>query len=49
MSLRRLKLPNDFIQIAEIASETWQYPENPAWNVQPDEEESLVDSMANYQ
>ena len=49
MSIRQLRLPGDLLQIAEIAAETWHYPENPEWNVQPDEEESLADSMDNYQ
>jgi ribosomal protein S18 acetylase RimI-like enzyme len=48
MSLRKLKLPDDLLRIAEIAAETWNYPEHPEWNVQPDEEKSLADSMENY-
>ena len=49
MSIRPIKLPQDLIKIAEIAGETWNYHENPEWNVQPDEEESLADSVKNYQ
>jgi ribosomal protein S18 acetylase RimI-like enzyme len=49
MSIRQLKLPSDLIRIAEIAAETWNYPDHPEWNVQPDEEESLADSIENYQ
>jgi ribosomal protein S18 acetylase RimI-like enzyme len=49
MSIRQLKLPADLIRITEIAAETWNYPHHPEWNVQPDEEESLADSMGNYQ
>jgi len=48
MSIRQLKLPDDLIRITEIAAETWNYPDHPEWNVQPDEEESLADSMENY-
>ncbi len=49
MPLRPYKLPADLTQIAKIAAETWTYPDNPEWNVQPDEEESLEDSIENYQ
>jgi ribosomal protein S18 acetylase RimI-like enzyme len=31
--------------MAEMILETWQYPENPEWGLQPDEQESLTDSM----
>lgn len=48
MLIRKLKLPDDLLRITEIASETWNYPDHPEWNVQPDEEESLADSMENY-
>ena len=48
MSIRTLKLPHDLLRITEIATETWNYPDHPEWNVQPDEEESLADSMKNY-
>lgn len=48
MSIRQLKLPDDLLRITEIAAETWNYPDHPEWNVQPDEEESLADSMENY-
>lgn len=48
MSIRQLKLPDDLSRIVEIAAETWTYPDHPEWNVQPDEEESLADSMDNY-
>jgi ribosomal protein S18 acetylase RimI-like enzyme len=33
--------------MAEMTMETWQYPENPEWSIQPDEEESMIDSMRN--
>ena len=48
MSSRQLKLPSDLPRIAQIAAETWTYPDHPEWSVQPDEEESLVDSVDNY-
>jgi ribosomal protein S18 acetylase RimI-like enzyme len=49
MPLRPYKLPADLTKIATIAAETWNYPDNPEWNVQPDEEDSLEDSIENYQ
>lgn len=49
MTLRELVLPKDLLRITAIAAETWHYPENPEWSVQPDEEESLEDSVENYQ
>jgi ribosomal protein S18 acetylase RimI-like enzyme len=49
MPLRELALPQDLLRITAIAAETWHYPENPEWSVQPDEEESLEDSVENYQ
>ncbi len=48
MSIRPLKLPEDLLRITEIAADTWNYPDHPEWNVRPDEEESLADSMKNY-
>jgi ribosomal protein S18 acetylase RimI-like enzyme len=48
MSIRQIRLPDDLSPIVEIAAETWDYPDHPEWNVQPDEEESLADSMDNY-
>ena len=49
MSIRPLKLPDDLIRIMEIMAETWDYPDHPEWSVQSDEEESMADSMENYQ
>ena len=49
MFIRQLKLPEDLLRITEIAAETWNYPDHPEWSVQADEEESLDDSMKNYQ
>jgi GNAT superfamily N-acetyltransferase len=46
--IRPIKLPDDLITIGKITGETWQYPENPAWSVQQDEEETLGESMENY-
>ena len=48
MTIQQLKLPDDLSRITEIVPETWDYPDHPEWSVQPDEEESLADSMENY-
>jgi ribosomal protein S18 acetylase RimI-like enzyme len=48
MAIRQIKPPEDLLRITAIAAETWNYPDHPEWNVQPDEEESLADSMENY-
>lgn len=48
MTLRLLKLPNDFVPLGEMLSETFQYPENDAWSVQSDEQEQMLDSLKNF-
>jgi ribosomal protein S18 acetylase RimI-like enzyme len=35
--------------MAEMTMEAWQYPENPEWGLQRDEEEALSESMQNIQ
>jgi ribosomal protein S18 acetylase RimI-like enzyme len=45
MGMRPLQLPRDLLPIAEMTKEAWQYPENPEWGLQPDEEESITESM----
>lgn len=45
MPMRNLQLPHDLVPMAEMTVETWQYPENPEWGLQPDEKESITDSM----
>lgn len=47
MTMRLLKLPDDFSTLGEMVTETFQYPENEAWSVQTDEKEQLQDSMKN--
>jgi ribosomal protein S18 acetylase RimI-like enzyme len=49
MTIRQLKLPEDLLRLIDIAAETWNYPDHPEWSVQQDEEESMADSMKNYQ
>jgi GNAT superfamily N-acetyltransferase len=48
MTLRLLKLPEDFVPIGDMLTETFQYPENEAWNVQIDEKEQILESVKNY-
>jgi ribosomal protein S18 acetylase RimI-like enzyme len=47
MPMRKLQLPSDLMPMAEMTMETWQYPENPEWSIQQDEEQSMIDSMQN--
>lgn len=49
MPVRKLDPQHDLLPIADIAPEIWRYPDHPEWNVQPDEEVSLGESMRNYQ
>ncbi|OGO18380.1 MAG: hypothetical protein A2Z14_15535 [Chloroflexi bacterium RBG_16_48_8] len=48
MTIRLLKLPDDFILMADILSETFQYPENESWSVQIDEKEQIQESVKNF-
>ncbi|MBU1050345.1 GNAT family N-acetyltransferase [Candidatus Bipolaricaulota bacterium] len=41
MTIRELKMPNDLLPLADMLVETFQYPENPAWSVQADDEEDI--------
>jgi GNAT superfamily N-acetyltransferase len=48
MPLRELKLPEDFIPVGDMLTETFQYPENENWSVQTDEQEQIQESVKNY-
>lgn len=48
MSIRQLKLPEDLTPISGMMADTWNYPDNPEWSVQPDEEQSMAESVENY-
>jgi ribosomal protein S18 acetylase RimI-like enzyme len=48
MPMRLLQLPNDLLPMAKMTLDAWQYPENPQWSLQQDEEESLIESMKNF-
>ena len=41
MTMRALRLPGDLLPLADMLVETFQYPENPEWSVQADEEEDI--------
>jgi ribosomal protein S18 acetylase RimI-like enzyme len=45
MAIRLLQLPQDLPPMAEMTVESWQYPDHPEWGLQPDEQESITDSM----
>jgi ribosomal protein S18 acetylase RimI-like enzyme len=47
MAMRSIELPGDLAPLAEMLVETFQYPENEAWNVQTDEKEQLISGMRN--
>jgi ribosomal protein S18 acetylase RimI-like enzyme len=48
MPLRELMLPEDFIPVGNLLTETFQYPENESWSVQADEQEQIQESVKNY-
>jgi GNAT superfamily N-acetyltransferase len=48
MPLRAFKLPNDFTVLIELIPPAFQYPDNPEWNVQADEMESLVEAFTGF-
>jgi ribosomal protein S18 acetylase RimI-like enzyme len=42
MAVRTIRLPGDLVPFADMLIETFQYPENPEWSVQEDEQEDLT-------
>jgi ribosomal protein S18 acetylase RimI-like enzyme len=42
MAIRPLRLPGDLPPLADMLAETFQYPENPEWSVQADEQEDIA-------
>jgi ribosomal protein S18 acetylase RimI-like enzyme len=42
MAVRALKLPDDLLPLAEMLVRTFQYPENPEWSIQSDEQEDIA-------
>jgi len=49
MGMRPLRLPHDFAALADMLVETFQYPENPEWSVQADEQEDLAQEIRGMQ
>lgn len=41
MTVRALKLPGDLLPLADMLVKTFQYPENPEWSIQADEEDDI--------
>ena len=45
MQLQLIQLPRDLTQIGEMITDAFQYPENPEWSVQEDEQEHLTNAV----
>lgn len=45
MPSREINLPDDLEEMAQMATDSFQYPENPSWSIQEDEKESIVESF----
>jgi GNAT superfamily N-acetyltransferase len=46
-NIRPMRLPQDVDLYLQITREVFQFPEHPEWNLQPDEFESIVETMSN--
>ena len=42
MTIRALKLPGDLLSLSDMLVQTFQYPKNPEWSVQANEEEDIA-------
>ncbi len=49
MEFRPIELPRDFGPVGEMIFEAFQYPENPGWSVQTDEQEELSHAIRTFQ
>ncbi len=47
MPIRLIELPNDLVPLGDLIAESFQYPENPAWSVQSDEKDQILDAVRN--
>lgn len=45
MGLRPFKMPDDIATLERVLPPSFQYPENPEWNIETDEIESMLDTM----
>ena len=43
MTIRALSLPKDLLPLENMLVRTFQYPENPEWSIQADEEDGIVE------
>jgi GNAT superfamily N-acetyltransferase len=46
MPLRLFTLPQDFQTVIDLIPRSFQYPENEAWSIQPDEAQGITENMA---
>jgi GNAT superfamily N-acetyltransferase len=47
MTIRPIRLPADLLPLVDLIVDSFQYPENPAWGIQTDEKEQLVNGIKN--
>jgi len=45
MPIRPMQLPSDLLPLGEMLVQTFQYPENPEWGVQDDEQEDIAQTV----
>ena len=48
MPIRPLKLPDDLEHIYTLIIEAFRYPENPEWNIDPDEVSRIRDTVETH-
>ena len=47
MPIRDIQFPADLVPVGDIVVDTFQYPENPDWGVQADEQEDFAAMVKN--
>ena len=48
MSIRKLQLPTDLDILYQLIMDSFQYPENPEWNIDEDELDGIKDTVATF-
>jgi GNAT superfamily N-acetyltransferase len=48
MSIRTMQLPEDLDLVKDLLLDSFQYPENPEWNLESDKVESIEELVQNY-
>lgn len=48
MSIRPLQLPSDLNTLSRLIIDSFQYPENPEWNIDDDELDGIKDTVATF-